>query len=189
MGIMDMVNKAKANMIEGNDGDFLLKDQQGEILIHAFTFFESDKGKWAAIKGEIVKSQGKTSTAVVQPAGTKVKVIYKCHGDYPSIGYEGVVRAIKAIYDPSDDNEFKESMVACFGSDESGFTKKASDADKKHPLFAARGVIVAFSTKNAKNSEKRVALGKEPIVETAFSHIPQEVDAITARAAKLPEVT
>ena len=189
MGIMDMVNKAKANMKEGADGDFLLKDQQGEILIHALTFFESDKGKWAAIKGEIVKSQGKTSTAVVQPAGTKIKCIYKCHGDYPLIGYEGVLKAIKAIYDPSDDNELKEAMAACFGSDESGFTKKASDADKKHPLFGARGVIVGFSTKNAKNSEKRVAQGKEPIVETTFSHIPQEVEAITARAAKLPEVT
>lgn len=187
MGIMDMVNKAKANMKEGNEGDFLLKDQQGEILIHSFTFFESDKGKWAAIKGEIVKSQGKTSTAVVQPAGTKIKVIYKCHGDYPLIGYEGVLRAIKAIYDPSDDSELRDAMVACFGSDESGLTSRANKEDRAHPLFAARGVVVGFATKNAKNSEKRIAAGKEPIVETSLSHIPQEVDAITARAAKLPE--
>ena len=189
MGIMDMVNKAKANMKEGSDGDFLLKDQQGKLLIHGFTFFETDKGKWASVKGEILEVAGKTSTSVTQPVGTRVKCIFKCHGDYPLIGYEGVLKAVKAIYDPTDDNELKDAMVACFGSDESGLAKKATKEDRAHPLFAARGVIVGFSTKNSKGSDKRVAAGKDPITEIQFMHIPQEVEAITARAAKLPEVT
>jgi hypothetical protein len=47
---------------------------------------------------------------------------------------------------------------------------------------------VGFSSKNAKNTDKRVAAGKDPIVEVAFKHIDQSLEDIKARAAKLPEV-
>ena len=188
MGIMDMVKKAQANMKGDNEGEYFAKDQTGQMLVHSFTFFETDKGKWGALKGEIVDSKPRVQGAFIQPSGTKMKLIYKCHGDYPLIGYEGVLKAVKAIYDPADDAEIALSMQTCFGSDESGFTGKAKPEDRKHPLFAARGVLVGFSTKNAKNSEKRAAEGKVVFVDVALSHIEQEVDAIQERAKKLPEV-
>lgn len=189
MGFMDMVEKARENKSAGKDADFIAKDQQGEILVHSLTFFETDKGKWGALSGEIVKSSPKVSGAVVQQPGTKVKVVYKCHGDYPLIGYEGILRAVEAIYGTEGNKEETDlAMRTCFGSDETHFTKKATAKDREHPLFAGRGCLVGFSSKNAKNTDKRVAAGKDPIVEVSFKHIEQELEDIKARAAKLPEV-
>ncbi len=188
MGFQDMVNKAKADMKAGFDGEFLLKDQVGKMMIHAFTFYETDKGKWGAIKAEIVEASPRVSGAFVQKPGTMIKQVFKCHGDYPKIGYEGITRAIQAIFDPEDDAEFNQALTATFGSHETGFTNKATAEDRKHPFFGARGVIVGFTTKVGKSAEKRIKNGKEPIVDVYYTHIPQEASEIQARAAKLPEI-
>jgi hypothetical protein len=188
MGIMDMVNKAKANLKSGQDADFLIKDQKGEILIHSFTFYETDKGKWAALQGEIAKVAGKTTGSVTQPVGTRIKVVHKCHGDYPLIGYEGVLKTVKAIFDPSDDSDLQAAMRACFGSDESGLSNRASAEDRANPFFGARGVLVGFSTKETKNAEQRRAAGKTVFLDVSYSHVEQTLEEIAARAAKLPEI-
>ena len=136
-----------------------------------------------------MESRARAQGAFVQAPGTKVKVLYKCHGDYPLIGYEGLYKAIKGIFGPAEENEEKQAMRACFGSDESGYSSKASKEDRANPLFAARGVTVGFTTKASKSSPERVKAGKSEIVEVSFSHLEQTPEDIAARAAKLPEVS
>ena len=187
MGMSDLILKAKATARVEQDGEFIGKDQSGTILIHSFEFYETTAGKWAAMKGEIASSRATVNGALVQPVGTRVRTVITCHGKFADMGYEKVYKIIKAVYDPSDDDELRQAMVACFGSNESGFTNMATEADRKHPLFGARGILVGFSSKDAKNNSERLAAGKQPIVNVNFTHVKQTSEEIAARRLKLAE--
>lgn len=185
MGMSDLIMRAKANAKTEAVGEFISVDQAGTILIHSFEFYETPAGKWAALKGEIVESRATAQGALLQPPGTMVRTVIACHGKYVDMGYEKVYKLIKAIFDPSDDPELQQAMKACFGSDESGFTSRASAEDQKHPLFGAKGILVAFNAKAAKNNAERIAAGKSAITNVNFSHVSQTSEEIAARRAKL----
>lgn len=187
MGIMEMMKKARENSREADESEWVLPDQKGVILIHSVTFFENDSGKWGAFKGEIISSEPRVGGAMVQKPGTKIKCVWKCHGDYPQLGYKKLYGAIRAIFDPADDAELNQALVACFGSDESGLTKRASKADRENPFFGARGIMVKFSTKTYLSDERK-AKGLHGFTDESFFHMDQTPEEIAANAAKLPEV-
>lgn len=187
MGIMEMMKKARATSREADDSEWVLPDQKGIILIHSVTFFENDRGKWGALKGEVVASEPRVSGAMAQKPGTRVKCVWKCHGDYPQIGYKKLYGAIRAIFDPVDEAELNQALVACFGSDESGLTERASQADRANPFFGARGIMVRFSTKTYL-SDDRKAKGLHGFTDELFFHMDQTPEEVAERAKLLPEI-
>lgn len=187
-GFMDMIKKAKEASKGSNDNEWIAQNTRGQILIHSLTFFETDAGKWGALNGELTKSSPTIADAIVQPAGTKIKVIWKCHGEYPLIGYKGMMKCIEAIFDPDDEKELKEAFSACFSDDESGFTNRASKEARSNPYFGARGCLVDFVSRPAKNSEERKAKGLHTFTELSWSHVKQTEAEIVERAKSLPEI-
>ena len=184
-----MIKKAKENSKNSSDGEYISDYTRGQILIHAIKFFETDAGKWGALTGELAESAPTKTGVVVQPVGTKVKIVWKCHGDYPMIGYEAMYRCLGAVFNPDDDKELKDSVSACLGGDESGLLERATKEGREHPCFGARGFLVGFVTKPAKSSEERKAKGLHTFTDFSWSHVEQTADEVMARAKKLPEVS
>ncbi len=186
---MDMIKKAKEGVLEGSDGEWLKDHTRGEILIHNIKFYETDKGKWGALIGELTKSEPTEKDVVAQAPGTQVKVIWKCHGDYPMIGYEALYKCIKAVFNPADDAEMNRAVTTCLGSDESKFTNKASSEDRKEVFFAARGLLVGFLAKPSKNSEERKKKGLHTFTDITWSHIePKSLEEVLERQKKIPQI-
>lgn len=67
---------AEAKTQGSRDGDFLLPNQKGIILLHGAIHLSRPTKQTAILVGEIVEAHAKVAGAVVQTPGTKVKVIY-----------------------------------------------------------------------------------------------------------------
>lgn len=187
MGFMDSVEKASEKKDFG--GEFINENQTGTILLHSVTFYETDTGKWGAMNGEIVESSPRVQGALVQKPGTAVKALYKCHGKWANIGYEGIVKLVRASFGTGEDKaKLMKAVSACFGDDKDGLTSKASDEARANPFFGARGVLVKFTSKPSKSNEKRAKEGKSALTDVSWAHIDQEPEDIIKRAKELPEV-
>lgn len=186
MGLLERMGKIEIKTFDA--GEFLQANTIGQILIHGITLFDAEKsGLWGALKGEIVSISAKTPDVVPYPVGTKIRIMYRCHGKYADIGMKELKRAVLAAYAPEDEAEVAAALKTCFGED--GRTEKATKAEREAPLFAARGVLVDFSTKPAKGSDDRAKEGKPTFVDVKLSAVAgQTAEGIAAAAKRLPEV-
>lgn len=186
MGLLEQLSKIEIKTFDA--GEFLQPNTMGKILIHGITLFDAEKsGLWGCLKGEIVSISAKTADVIPYPVGTKIRIMYRCHGKYADIGKKELKRAVFAAYSPEDDAEVAAALKTCFGAD--GRSEAASKAEREAPLFAARGVLVDFSTKPAKGSDDRAKEGKPTFVDVKLSSVAgQTAEGIAAAAQKLPEV-
>lgn len=189
---MQAMLKARLTARSFDGGDYLLQGQSGKILIHQLTGFNTDAGAYCGVKGEIVSVQPKVSGGATQPVGTRVQSTFTCNGKYANIGWEGVVKLVSALFDINmTDPEFDGINVAVFGK--TGVSKEATKEEQADPFFAARGMLIGFSTSiNAKSAAKRAAVGKEPITEIVWSHVSDtqgnSLAEIAERVKKLPPI-
>ncbi len=188
-GFMDMIKKAKENIKPDRvQEEYLAQNMNAEILIHCLKFFENDSGKWGALVGEITKSSPSKSDATAQPVGTRIKVVWKCHGKFLLIGYGDMYKAVKATFGAETDEEMNISLQTCFGSSENRFTKEATAEDQQVLGFAARGFLVNVSTRPAGDVEKRKAEGKTIFTDIKYTHIDQTPEEVAERASRLPAI-
>lgn len=175
MSLYSMLAEAKTQ--GSKDGDFVLPNQKGVLLLHGALYVNKGVKQSAILVGEVVESNAKLAGATVQTPGTKVKKIYS------------LSKFDWAI------NELRTDLVRIMGLDEKSlspaqieeiFADVFEGAARKGPNPEAsilRGVLCGFDSSVIDRSAK----GKEPLTKVSFFEVTKgnEESEIDARKAKI----
>jgi hypothetical protein len=165
MGFYDDLAAEKSG--GSSDGDYILADQTGVILLHGVINKTTGLKKTVILVGEIVKAQAKVQGGPVQAAGTKVKKIYSLSK------FEFHLKMLKT------------DLVNITGLDEKEVTPKQT-AELFQGCFESdglKGVLCSFSSFSVKRE------GKPNIDKVVFGHMSEKQgnsdEEIAKRAAEI----
>lgn len=146
---------AEAKTRGSSDGEFFNPDQQGSLVIHKIVDHMKASVRTVILVGEVLESNAKTTDAIVQKPGTKVKRIYQLSVRKWAI------------------DELKTDLVRIIGIDE-----KSLSANEIGEMFKEvfenqmlTGVVTNFNTK------KKLRPGKVTLTEIEFSEPAGDINA------------
>ena len=168
---------ASAQTQGSKDGDFILPNQKGILLLHGAIYLNRGVKQTAIIVAEVVESNAKIAGATVQTPGTKVKKIYSLSK------YDWHINQLKTDLVRImglDENELSPKQIEDIMADVfEGSARKGPDINES----ILRGVLCGFDSSTLSRADK----GKTDITKVAFFEVTQgnEQKDVEARKAKL----